>query len=115
VRPGPMPRPSPGSVAGAHGVKLDSIDERVLVDRTGVCGAPAERLAVGLAGSSDVRAGDRCERDKLDRVDLDLTKADPVAAARLDSWPFPETDRDRDVSRQDVITQLAAEFHNPGR
>jgi hypothetical protein len=37
----------------------------------------AQRLAVGLAGSSDLLPGDRREREKFDRVDLDLTKADP--------------------------------------
>jgi hypothetical protein len=41
--------------------------------RPGVRGALAQRLAVGLAGSSNVRPGDRRERDKLDCVDLDLT------------------------------------------
>jgi hypothetical protein len=30
-------------------VELDSVDERVLVDRASVCGAPAQRLAVGVA------------------------------------------------------------------
>jgi hypothetical protein len=54
-------------------MELNSIHERVIVDRPGVRGAPAQRLAVGLAGSSQVRSGDRRERDQLDRVDLDLT------------------------------------------
>ena len=47
-------------------------------------GALAQRLAIGLARSSDVLPSDRRERDKLDGVDLDLTGADPVAAALLD-------------------------------
>ena len=58
-------------------MELDSIDERVLVDRSGVCGTLAQRLAVRLARSSDVLPGDRRERDKLDGVKLDLTGADP--------------------------------------
>jgi hypothetical protein len=92
-------------------VELDSINERVFVDRPGVRGALAQRLAVGLAGSSDVRPGDCRERDKLDCIDLDLTEADRVAAALPDPWPLPQPDRERDVSRQDVTTQLAAELH----
>jgi hypothetical protein len=70
-------------------VELDPINERVLVDRPGVRGALAQRLTVGLAGPSDVRPGDRRERDKLYCIDLDLTEADPVAAALLDPWPLP--------------------------
>jgi hypothetical protein len=31
----------------------------------------AQGLAVGLAGLPDVHLGDRCERNKLDGVDLD--------------------------------------------
>jgi len=50
----------------------------VLVDRPRIWGALAQRLAVGLAGSSDVRSGDNCERDKLDGIDLDLTEPDPL-------------------------------------
>ena len=57
-------------------MELDSVDERVLIDRPGVRGALAQRLAVGLAGPSDVLPGDRGEREKFDRVDLDLTEAD---------------------------------------
>jgi pimeloyl-ACP methyl ester carboxylesterase len=93
-------------------VKLNTKDESVLVDRTGVRGAPAQRLAVGLAGSSDVLSRNCGERDKLDGVDFDLTEPDPVTAALLDPWPLPQPDRERDVSGQDVIAQLPAEFHN---
>jgi hypothetical protein len=64
-------------------VELDPVDERVLVDRPGVRGALPQRLAVGLAGTSNVLPGDRREREKFDRVDLDLTEADPVTTARL--------------------------------
>jgi len=70
-------------------VELNSIDERVLVDRPGVRGTLAQRLTVGLAGSSHVLRGDRLERDKLDGIDLDLARADPVPAARLDPWLLP--------------------------
>lgn len=55
--------------------------------------ALAQRLTVELACSSSVLAGHRGERDKLDRVYLDLTETDPVAAALLDPWTLPESDR----------------------
>ena len=92
-------------------MELDPVDEGVLVDRPRVRGTVAQGLAVGLAGSPDVRLGDRRERDKLDRVDLDHTGTDPVAAALLDLRPLPQPDRQRDIPRQDVIAQLAAELH----
>src|SRR4051812_30028594 len=92
-------------------MELDPVDEGVLVDRPRVGGAVAQGLAVGLAGQSDVRLGDRRERDKLDGVDLDQAGADPVAAPLLDLWPLPEPDRERDIAGQDVIAQLAAELH----
>jgi hypothetical protein len=99
------------SVTGTNRVEFDSIDERALIDWPGVRGAPAQRLAVRLALSSNVRTGDRCERDKLDGVNLNLTRADPVAAAFLDPRPLPQSDRKRDVSGQNVVAQLAAELH----
>jgi hypothetical protein len=67
-----------------HRVELDPVDERVVVDRSGVRGALAQRLAVGLAGSPDVFPGDRRERDTFNRIDLDLTQADAVATALFD-------------------------------
>jgi hypothetical protein len=67
--------------------------------------------AVGFARSSDVLVCDRRERNKLDGIDLDLTRADAVAAALLDPRPLPQSDRERDVSGQNVAAQLAAELH----
>lgn len=92
-------------------MELDPVHGRVLVDRTGVRSAPAQRLAIGLPGASDIPRRDGRERDKLDGVDLDRTKADPVAAALLDLWPLPQPDRERDVPSQDVVAQLTAELH----
>jgi hypothetical protein len=77
------------------------------VDRFGVCGALAQYLAVRLAGFSDVLPGDRREWDELDAVDLDLTGAYLVAAALLEPGPLPQSDRERDVSSQEVVAQLA--------
>ena len=94
-------------------MELDPVDEGVIVDRPRVRGAVAQGLAVGLAGTPDVCLGDRGERDELDRVNLDQTEADPVAAALPDLRPLPEPDRQRDIAGQDVIAQLAAELHTP--
>lgn len=107
------PRGAAGVSAWRHHVELDSIDERVLVDRLSVCCTLAQRLAVKLAGSSHVLGGDRRERDTLDRIDLDLTRTDAVAAALLDAWLLPQSDGEGDVSGQDVVAQLAAELHAP--
>ena len=96
-------------------MELDPVDEGVLVDRPRVRGALAQGLEVGLAGSPNVRLGDRRKREELDGVDLDQTGADPVAAALLDLWPLPQPDRQRDIAGQDLIAQLAAELHTPGR
>ncbi len=93
-------------------MELNAIDKRVLVDRARVRGALSQRVAVGFAGSADVMRGDRRERDQLDGVDLDLTETDSVAAALLDPWPLPQANRKRDVSGQDVGSQLAAELHS---
>jgi hypothetical protein len=59
------------------------------VDRPGVRGALAQRLAVRFAGASDVLSGNRREWEKFDRVDLDLTEADAVTTALLDARPRP--------------------------
>jgi hypothetical protein len=70
-------------------MELDSVDERVFIDRTGVCGAAAERLAVWLAGPSNVLGADLRERDKLDRIDLDLAEAHGIAPADFDLRTLP--------------------------
>src|SRR5436305_475188 len=76
------------SVVRADRVELDSVDERVLVDRPGVRGACAQRLTVALAGPQDIVAAHRRKRDELDRIDLDLSGTDAVAAALPDSRPL---------------------------
>src|SRR5579875_1121858 len=78
-----------GGPSPLHRVKLDPVDGRVVVNRPGVRGAPAQGLPVGLASSADIRGGDRRERVKFDRVDLDLPVADAVAPALPDLGPFP--------------------------
>jgi hypothetical protein len=60
-------------------MKLGAVNECIRLDRPGMCGALAQRLEVGLAGSSDVLLGDRRERDELYGVDLDRAETDRVA------------------------------------
>lgn len=105
-----LPAASHGSVTRAHRVELNSINERILVDRPSVRCTPAQRLAIEFARSSDVCVGDRREGDKLYGVDLDLIGADPVSAALLDTRPLPQPDRERDVSGQNIAAQIAAEL-----
>ena len=92
-------------------MKLDAIDEGLLIDRPRVRRAPAQGFAIGFARSPDVRFGDRRKWDELYGVDLDQAVADPVAAALLDLRPRPQPDRHGDIARQNVIAQLAAELH----
>jgi len=60
-------------------VEFDSVDERVVVYRTGVRGAAAQRLAVRLSRSPEVLRGDRRERDEVDDLHLDDARPDPIA------------------------------------
>ena len=85
VRPatsGCRPPRTPCSAFGPHNMQLDPVGERVLIDRPGVRGAAAHGVGVGLARSPDVQLSDRRKGDKLDRVDLDHTEADPVIRRR---------------------------------
>lgn len=51
----------------------------------------------------------------LHSIDLDLAQTDPVAAALPDPRPLPQPDGERDVPRQDVAAQFAAELRAPKR
>jgi hypothetical protein len=53
-------------------VEVDSIDERIFVDRPRMRRPLSQSLAVRLASSLDVVLADCRERDKLDPVNLDL-------------------------------------------
>jgi hypothetical protein len=99
------------SVLRVDGVELDAIHECVVIDRSGVRSALTQRFAVGFPSESHVRSGDRGERDELDGVDLNLAGTNPIVTTRLDARPLPQPDRERDLSRQNVISQLAAEVH----
>jgi hypothetical protein len=93
------------------GVELDPVQQGVGTDGTRVSGSSAKGLGIGFPGESQVRLVDRGERDQLDRVDLDLTGADPIAATGLDFRSLPQPERHRDVAGQDVGAQFLAELH----
>ena len=86
-------------------MKLDPIHQCALVDRAGMRGTLTQRLAVGLAGPSHVGRGHCGERDQLDCIDLDLTRADSITTTGLHLRLLPEPDRERDISRQNVIAR----------
>ena len=62
---------------------------------------------------ADIGRRDGTEGDHIHRLDLDLPVADPVATSNLDLGAAPETERDRDVSRQHPFSQLRTELHVP--
>src|SRR4051812_12536095 len=68
----------------SHDMKLHPVHDGVVVDRSGVGGAPSKGLEVGLACSSKLVVADRCEGHHLDVVDFDHHRAAPVNPADLD-------------------------------
>jgi len=74
-----------------------------------VRGSPAEGLKIRFAGSVDVGAVDRRERDQLDGIDFDLVATDSVSSARPYLRPPPE--RHGDIAGENVATKLRAEVH----
>lgn len=95
------------------GVELDPVQQGAVVDGPGVGGSPAEGLEVCFPGAADIVLVDRGEGNQLDRVDLDPAQSDRVTAPRRHFRPTPEPERDSDLARQDVLTQLFAELHLP--
>jgi hypothetical protein len=53
-------------------MELDPVHQRLVCDRSGVCGPPPQRLTVGLSGSRDILRRHCGEGEQLDGVDLDL-------------------------------------------
>ena len=93
------------------GVELDPVEQGALVDGPGVGGSPAEGLEVCLPGAADIVLVDRGEGNQFDRVDLNPAQSDRVTAPQGHFRPAPEPERDSDLARQDVLTQLFAELH----
>src|SRR5437773_236147 len=93
------------------GVELDPVEEGAVIDGPGVGGSPAEGFEVCFSGAADIVLVDRGEGNQFDRVDLDPARPDSVTAPRQHLPPAPEPERDRDLARQDVLTQFSAELH----
>jgi hypothetical protein len=92
-------------------VELDSIQDRVVVDRSRVSRTLAERLSIKLAGSTHIVGADRVERDQVDRVDLNVNVPDRVHATDAHSWPLPKAKGDGDAACDYLGAQLPAELH----
>ncbi len=92
-------------------MEADSIDERGVVDRTGVRRTSAKRLAARLARLTHVTVRDGTERNELDRVDLDGTQANPVALSDGDARLLPQPHGDRDVAGERELPKVRTEVH----
>lgn len=85
-------------------VELNPVEKSVVADRPGVSSSPTEGFEVGFAGETHVGLVDGGERDEFDRVDLDLTVRDAIAATGLHLGPLPQPERDGDPSGQHLFT-----------
>ena len=94
-----------------HDMKLHPVQDGVIVDGPGVCGASAKGLNVGLSGPSKILVRDRRERQQVDLVDLDQHGTAPVDTSDLDLWSRPEAVRDRDGSVRYSTAKVRAEPH----
>jgi ketosteroid isomerase-like protein len=56
---------------------------------------------------------DRMEGHHLNRVDLDLRGADRISTRNLHLRALPQSERDRDLSRGHIVTEIPTELHNP--
>jgi hypothetical protein len=74
----------------------------------------AQSLEVGLARVSEVGLVDGTEGDELDRVDLDVSVGDAVAATGFDLRSAPQTERHGDLAGKDSSAQLGTELHQRG-
>jgi len=83
-------------------VELDPVEKSLVTDRPGVGSPLAEGFEIDFAGAPHVGVVDGGEGDQLDRVDLDPTPGDAVAAASLYLGTAPQPERDGDLAGQHV-------------
>jgi hypothetical protein len=103
----------PSGRSKPDGAELDPEQQRVVGDGARMSRPLPELLPILLARVAEVGRRDGAEGDDLDRLDLDLPVTDAVATPNLDLGAAPETERDRDISRQHPFSQLGAELHVP--
>jgi hypothetical protein len=93
-------------------MELDAVEEGVVVDRAGMCGASTKGVKVGFSRPSEIVVCDRRERQQLDLVDLDHHGSTPVDASDLDLRSRPEPVGDGDGSIRHSIAEINAELHS---
>ena len=79
-------------------VELDSIEHRVITDRSRVSCTFTERLSIRFPRPAHVITADRVERDQFDGVDLNVDVADRIDAANSNLWPLPKAKGDGDAA-----------------
>src|SRR5436309_913302 len=93
-------------------MELHAVEEGVIVDRAGMCGAPTKGVEVGLSRPSEIVVGDRRKRQQLDLVDLDRHRPAPVDASDLDLRSRPQPVGNGDGSIRYSIAEINAELHH---
>ena len=89
----------------------DPVEISLIVDGPGVGGPMPERLQVCLASPAKVIVVNERERDQLDRIDFDLAIAHPISAATFHLGAPPQSECDRNVTRQHGGPKFSAELH----
>ena len=79
-------------------MELDSIEDGVVVDRSGVSRALTQRLSIRFTRPTEVIRADRVERDQVDRIDLDVGVADGIGATNWNHRSLPEAKGDSDAA-----------------
>src|SRR5215813_5353641 len=96
-----------------YGVELHPVEQGVAGDRAGVGGPLAQGLHVFLAAAAEIGWRNGGKGHQSQGVDLDIPRADGIAAADPDLGALPQPEGDGDVARDHVVAQLRAEVHQP--
>ena len=95
-------------------MELDSIEHGVITDRSRMSRAFAERLPVTLARSTHVWVADGVERDRIDRIHLNVDVANGIDAPDSHLWPLPQAKGHGEAAGTDLIAKLSTELHRTG-
>lgn len=85
-------------------MELDSVQQRVVVDGTGMRGSVAQGFEVSFTRSEHIEFIDRGERYELHRIYFDLSALHSITATDPHSGSAPEPEGDRDVTGQHVCS-----------